>query len=218
MLLSSRYAENVTAEQKYDREFGQKLAAARTAQNVSQRALSAELAKLDVSLDSAALSRLEQGKRAPKLQEAEAIAVVLQIPLQDLLPEAERSPADELGRAWGAVQRQLDDALYKITGLAGHLDQFATLLELHPEAAETLWGAGEFDWASVVRAAARSSTSFADARVVTATPERAIQIESVLRDVASAVVKPAPVVAAFDPAVDLRNFGSGNDGERQTEA
>ncbi|MFK4759652.1 helix-turn-helix domain-containing protein [Microbacterium sp. ZW T5_45] len=216
----------MTAEQEYDREFGQKVASSRTAQNVSQRALSAELSKLGVSLDSAALSRLEQGKRAPKLQEAEAIATVLQVPLQDLLPGAERSPVEELGRAWGAIQKSTDDVLYKLTGLAGQLDHFATLLDVNPDAADELWGKeGDADWKQWMRWTVSTLTRYAPDRVVEATGERRADLIEVLEVVArGAIARTSSTVSASDldddgmPGFLFSVREVSDDGEHQTEA
>lgn len=169
---------------------------------MSQRRVSEALAEKGVTLDSAALSRLEQGKRSPKLEEAVALAEILNVPLTDIVPPA--PDVMQLARARQNVVRQLDDAMYKLTAAAGYLEYFARVVEAHPELAQQVFRdespAGRFDWEGWASWTIDSLAASPQRRVLSTDDERAHAIKRVLRDLAQTVVT-APV--------DLRDTSDG---------
>lgn len=71
----------------FDVSFGRAVATARSAQGLSQRALSAKLAGAGVVIDPTVLSRIESGSRPARLSEATALAEALDHELSTLMPE-----------------------------------------------------------------------------------------------------------------------------------
>ncbi len=161
---------------------------------MSQRRVSEALAAKGVTLDSAALSRLEQGKRSPKLEEAVALADILSVPLTDLVPPAPE--VMQLARARQNVVKQLDDAMYKLAGAAGYLEYFARLVEAQPELARQVFRdespSGRFDWEGWASWTIDSLAGSPHRRVVSTDNERAHAIKRVLRELAQTIVT-API-------------------------
>lgn len=206
LLLSSGYDEKVTADDlgssssaafapnSFDFEFGQHIARARERASMSQRRVSDALAERGITLDSAALSRLEQGKRSPKLEEAVALAEVLDLPITSLVPP--KPDAMRLARARQNVEKQMDDAMYKLTGVAGYLEYFASVVEASPEMAQQVFRdespSAHFDWEAWAVWTIDSLASSPQRRVLSAHDDRAHAIKRVLTFLANAVVT-APV-------------------------
>lgn len=179
--------------------FGKRVATAREQRQVSQRLLSSMLAELGVSLDSAALSRIEQGKRSPKLQEASAIADALHIPLSDLMPPRGPIGLEDLARVERVALEQIDAAVYKLTAVAGYLDYFATLVESNPDQAGELWPVGVRTWQEWVEWVADGLTDQDSTRkIAPATLNRHDDIERALRFIAESVLS-RPHDAGSDP-------------------
>lgn len=187
MLLSSRYDVNVTAEDlSFDVDFGQRLARARSQRSVSLRDLALALNGRGVSLDSAALSRIENGKRAAKLQETVAISECLGVPIEQLLPEVgeTREASDRY-----QLERSLEDAAAKLTALAGRLD-YAMLV--HGDDAV---------WADRVIEHAIDVFESPHRRIDSKSASRAELIAHVLRSIAGMVVRPPETEVLFTEAV-----------------
>ena len=213
LLLSSAYDEIVTADDlggsfeaefapnSFDYEFGQHMARARERASLSQRRVSQALAERGITLDSAALSRLEKGKRSPKLEEAVALAEVLNIPIVEIVPP--KPDVMRLARARQNVEKQLDDALYKLSGAAGYLEFFASMVEASPEFAQEVFRdespAARFDWEAWAVWTIDMLASSPHRRVMSADDERAHAIKRVLQFLANAVVTaPIDLVDASD--------------------
>lgn len=213
LLLSSRYDEKVTADDlgssfsaafapnSFDFEFGQHIARARERASMSQRGVSEALAQRGITLDSAALSRLEQGKRSPKLEEAVALAEVLDLPLALLVPP--KPDAMRMARARYNVEKQLDDAMYKMTAAAGYLEYLASVVDTDPELAQEVFRdespSARFDWEAWSVWTIDMLASSPHRRVASANDERAHAIKRVLRFLANAVVtSPVDLVNTSD--------------------
>lgn len=205
LLLSSTYDVIVTTTpddsftadfgpSQFDFDFGRRIADARKRADLSQRWLAEQLGKRGLSLDSAALSRMENGKRSPKLEEAVAIADILGLPLSDMLPA--RADAMRLARARYNVEHHLDNAMYKLTGAASYLEYLASLVEADPDLAQALFRdsspEARFDWESWATWTVDSLAASPQRRIQSATDQRAHAIKRVLRALADAVVT-APV-------------------------
>lgn len=182
--------------------FGKRVATAREQRQVSQRLLSAMLAEIGVTLDSAALSRIEQGKRAPKLHEASAIADALHIPLSDLLPPRGPVGLEDLARVERVALEQIDAAMHKLTAVAGYLDYFATLVEANPVQASELWPAGVTTWQEWAEWVADGLIGQDSIRKITpASLSRYHDIERALRFIAEAVLS-----RPYDPDSDTMDL------------
>lgn len=179
---------------EWEENFRAQLKARREASGESQSALAKRIAASGLAFHQPTVQRIEDGKRPVRLDEAHVIADALGTTVVAMTATGnpfagEEDPAvAELGRSWGAVQRQIDDALYKLTGLAGQLDHFATLLEAHPEAAEGLWGKGDDDWVDWVRSTVEISTQYAPERIILTAPARYERILAALDSVTRGVV------------------------------
>lgn len=193
-------------------DFGRRVAMAREHRQVSQRLLSSLLAELGVTMDSAALSRLEQGKRAPKLQEAAAIADALHMPLADLMPPKGSININELARVQNSALEQIDAAIYKLTGVAGQLVYFAELVEADPSMAAQLWPAGVTTWQEWVEWTVEGLVVDDPMRQITPTSlDRYADISHALSFIAESVTR-----RPYDPDSDLDNLAEeGTDGEHQ---
>ncbi|MDC8982155.1 helix-turn-helix domain-containing protein [Mycobacterium marinum] len=90
--------------------FGQRVRRQRDKLGLTQQQLSDQLARFRVKLDTSAITRIENGSREPRLGEAQLIAQILEVPLQDLLPSTLSKLHlnklwDELTNAqWGLVE------------------------------------------------------------------------------------------------------------------
>ena len=165
-----------TDDSSFDIDFGQRLSRARTQRGVSLRDLALALGGRGVSLDSAALSRIENGKRAPKLRETVAISECLGVPLAQLLPEVgEQHEAS----ARYQLERSLEDAAAKLTALAGRLD-YTMLVHGDPGS-----------WADRVIEHAVDIFENPHRRIDSSSPERADAIGNVLRIIAPMAVRAA---------------------------
>ena len=186
LLLSTGYDGKMTATNadNFDQSFGKRLATARKSAGHSQRAFADLLSQRGVSLDSAALSRIETGSRAPKLEEAVVMAHALSIRLDELLPPTDSS--DEFAYARHHAIRAIDDAMYKITSVAGRLEYLAVVDDLALAAGTTNQAFDVAEWSRELI----SSLALAEERRVTPhTRERAEQIRAALREFAAAVVR-----------------------------
>lgn len=191
-LSSSGYDADVTAETKdgFDQEFGRRVAAARKQVELSQRALAELLGKRGISIDSAAVSRIENGQRSARLEEAVGIAEVLSLPITELMPA--RREAEQMARARQSALKYLDDALYKLTSAAGSLEYFAVLVERDPEMARKVFRDERpyqsYDWEGWASWAVESLASSPYRRVISSNDERAHGIKRVLSELARSVV------------------------------
>ncbi len=200
----------------FDSEFGRRLADARRSAGMSQRALADRLGEHGLSLDSAALSRIETGSRAPKLEEAVILSEVLNVALTRLVPTG--ADAEQLGRARYSALRQLDDALYKMTGVAGSLEFLASCVNSAPDAAREAFGGrdgDEYDWEAWAIEQVRELASSPERRVAPSTVELADAIRRVLASYVDAIVPHAreelhdnPSVSELDEALapSMRQF------------
>lgn len=174
----------------FDTEFGRRAAAARRQTGLAQRALADALQSRGITLDSAALSRIETGQRSPKLEEAAAIAEILGLPLTELLPA--RPEVVRIAEARQKTLKQLDDTMYKLTALAGNLEYFAQLVDTSPEIAREVFRdespTGRYDWEGWASWAVDSLASSPHRRVVSTDDDRAHAIKRVLGNLAAAVV------------------------------
>ena len=199
---------NVTADDSsFDIDFGKRLARARSQRSVSLRDLALALGARGISLDSAALSRIENGKRAPKLQETIAISECLGVPLEQLLPEVGETHE---ASARYQLERALEDAAAKLTALAGRLD-YVMLVHGHDAA-----------WADRVIEHATDVFENPHHRIDSRSEARAHLIAHVLRSVAGMAVRPPDdgdpkqPLEAFLPEL-LSTEAVPADGEHQTE-
>lgn len=165
----------------------------------TRAAFAKRLAAMGLPYHQPTVQRVEDGERPVRLDEAFVIAQALGTTVDAMTKpltsagEAIDAERETLMRAWGAVQQSLDDSLFKLTGLAGRLDFFATLLELHPDAADAVWGSdGERDWGKWTIWSAEGLTRFSSHRVVLAAPARVRALKQVLAEVSAMVVADAP--------------------------
>lgn len=119
-----------------EEEFGKAVVYWRELAGLSQRALSAKLAESGTTIDPTALSRLEQGKRAVRLNEALAIADALDVELEFLLsrnrtPDAElRTLRRSANSAMLALREPLLEFMNGILWVHQHLQEHPNLIEM----------------------------------------------------------------------------------------
>lgn len=84
--------------------FGQAVKRHRERAGLTQQQLSDQLARFRIKLDTSAITRIENGAREPRLREAQLIAQLLHVSLDDLIPALEVSPELVAAKLWGDVQ------------------------------------------------------------------------------------------------------------------
>ncbi len=173
---------------------------------MSQSALASAMKERGWRWSQPTVAAIEKGERSLKLAETADLADLLGIEMNDLLPGPGGLEATEVARAWGAVQRQLDDALTKLASLAHGLNDFADLEERNPEAfrevADSLWGPGDDRWPQWVVWTTELITAIPTSVVQMESADRYELIGALLRHAAQSVVTtrdPAPPSKRFDP-------------------
>ncbi len=99
---------------------------------MSQRAFATRLEQLGLDLDASAISRIEQGKRAVKLSEADIIADALDVDLS-FMTQGEKTPPQELRSARRFAEqarRELAEPIQRFMISYGHV---AELLRENPD-------------------------------------------------------------------------------------
>lgn len=211
---------------EWEENFRAQLRARREASGESQSALAKRIAASGLAFHQPTVQRIEDGKRPVRLDEAHVIAEALGTTIEAMTSSGDPFAVEVdphvlmLGRSWGAAQRQIDDALYKLTGLAGHLAEFGALLDQHPDAANALWGSeGDADWSKWVKWTTSSLVRHSPERVIQVSEEHYEQLVTSLEYVArSVVVKGARVgatVSEDDEFPGLLFTTEDDDGEHQ---
>lgn len=136
-MLSSTSVSNMNQDEPRDESFGATMRRRRQDAGLSQRALAQRLIELGVTIDQAAITRMESGQREPRLSEAVAIAEFLQFDLLQVeldQPNVSYSGAMQVGTQKFFAARAAIDEYLKAAQRAAQ--QFKTWELGDPDAAD----------------------------------------------------------------------------------
>lgn len=113
--------------------FGRGVALYRVTAGLNQRQLAERLRERGVTFDTAAISRIEKGKRSVRLSEAVAIAEALGSPLEALVSGGQDSPVTQFERASSRADQSLADFRRAFLRMVDEWSEVVSLLDRHPE-------------------------------------------------------------------------------------
>ncbi|BCW59593.1 helix-turn-helix transcriptional regulator [Arthrobacter sp. StoSoilB20] len=125
-------SEATTTGPTVEQTFGAEVARLRSLNDMSQRAFAKKLTDRGMAIDASAVSRIESGSRALRLNEALIISDVLNVDI-DLLISGARTEKQEFRtrrRYANLMMGQLSDAALDFLAAFGHVNDY---LQAHPE-------------------------------------------------------------------------------------